>query len=242
MNPFSLICLGLAGMTHFVLGSRLLWLSRSTRGVPELLWGLTWLLAAIENFSDALSGVMPTPELKLTLRWVVAISFPLVVMAIFIANWRLFRPNAPWAKVVSILVSMTMVIIFVHQVAGPGIDVEFAGTTRSLLNWVDNVAINAGLIWAAAEAWRHYRMFDKRWRLGLASRMLGLRYFMWFGSAAAMVFFWGILWLNQAIGLPVWLFDISLPLVSLVSVILMWITFFPPEALVARLDQEAPAP
>lgn len=241
MNVLSLVCLGAAGSIHLVLGARLLWLSRRTRGAPELLWGLTWFMAAVENTSDALSGAVASPDLALALRWGVSVAFPLVAMVLFLANWRLFRPNDLWARIVCIAVCLVLVGIWIYEVTGPGLDVPFAGTSRSLLNWANNLAMTIGLIWATLEAWRNFRMFEKRWRLGLVKRLLAFRYLLWAGSGSAMVVFWAILWLNQAEVLPVWLFDLSLPLASLISAGLMWVTFFPPVWLCQRLDQEAPA-
>jgi len=51
-----------------------------------------------------------------------------------------------------------------------------------------------------------------------------------------------VLWLSQGIGLPLWTLDVCLPLLSLVSVALMWIAFFPPAWLGSGRPSEAPAP
>jgi hypothetical protein len=231
--------LGLSGLFCLALGGRLLLLSRHTRGAPEFFWGLAWFLAAIENALWALGVAVSAGPLHLLLRWGVACVYPAVVIALMIANWRLFRPDCWWAKAACVGIAVALAIVWVLETAVIGLDVPMFSTKLSLLGFADDVGLTLGFLWAAIETGVHYRTFNRRSRIGLAPRFLAVRYLLWFGSSSILLLYWLMLWSRYVVATPTWFLDTSLPILMLASVLLMWVTFFPPRSLRRHFETEA---
>ncbi len=221
---------GLTAVLCLALGGRLLWLSRRTRGAPEFFWGLAWFLGATENTFAALSVAVSNDAVRLAMRWGVAIVYPAVVMTILVACWRLFRPDRLWPKVVCALAGASLLVIFVIETAVIGLDAPLLSTDLSLLGFANDVGMTLGFSWAAVETWLHYRTFEKRARIGLAPRFLSFRYLLWFYASSVLLLYWLMLWSRYVIATPRWFLDASLPFLMLGSVLLMWLTFFPPRS------------
>ena len=158
-----------------------------------------------------------------------------------VGNWRLFRPDRLWAKVVCVVVAVALAVVWVVEVAIIGFDVPLFSTGLSLLGFADDVGMTLGFLWAAIETRRHHLIFEKRARIGLAAPFLGYRYHLWFDACCILLLYWVMLWARYVVAIPGWVLDVSLPLMLLASIVLIWVTFFPPRSLRRRFDTESVA-
>ena len=96
-------------------GGRMVWTWRRTRQTPELAIGLTLLLGAI-------GGVVETTSFRLieaggdpqTAYWVQAASrvcYALGLTCLYVGLWRIFHPEAGWARALAVAGSLGSLII-----------------------------------------------------------------------------------------------------------------------------------
>ena len=224
-----------------VVGVRLLMLARRTRRLPELCFGLSFLSLGVLGYplsivarKAAIAGA-PVPGLLPT-----AFVFQdLASLAMFVATWQTFRPEARWPRyAVGVGVAMFAASLLGDSVLARTWVLRDGGVWYELGFW----ARAGAFIWAAVEAGQFYGAMLRRSKLGLADPVLVDRFRLWTISAcaisAAFLFFYlGRLWAeNVATSVPVLAATSSAGLVAGLSV---WLTFVPPKAYLERVRLRA---
>ena len=241
------IVAGLAGLisvlTSWLVGVRLVLLSRRTGQLPELLIGLALLLTgglwsplvAIGRQAVALSdGVR---------AGIVAVGcvgglLGMTSLAVFI--WRTYRPADRAAAIAACVVPLVLSAVFAAQWFGRGW-AEFARTESGpwlLASWT-GVAI---YVWSNLEAWRHYGMQRRRLALGLADPVVTDRMRLWALAMAAALAGSSILAVCQTAGVQVGGTALGLGLTAVVAcgaAACLWLAFAPPAAYLARVRRAA---
>lgn len=234
-----MVWLGAIGGLAFVLaavivGVRLMWLARRTRGLPELAIGaglfmmgglgypLTVLAQQVTQWPDAV-------RTALVLGHEVFGVVGMTLLAVF--NWRVFRPDALWAKafVGAVAVSITGLMLAQGATAGW---LGFA-EGRSFPFALAAIPNAATLVWAGLESIRYHRAMKKRARLGLASPALVDRFRLWAVGTLCAALVTVVSLGAQLQGADVTrLAALLLGTFGLVSAGSMWLAFLPPAAYV----------
>ncbi len=219
----------LISLALMALGGRLLAIARRNRSAPELLIGLylmlsppaTSLLMRVDRFDLAYQK-----DLQLVAFFLMALS------AVSLAGfaWRVFRPEALWAKclvglTVVYFLGMTGLIAFEFR--------DIAVETRSLMS---RVALLSIYVWVFVECHLHRRLLVRRLRLGLADPVVVNRFLLfeiWSGVLAvlpgAVLLLAGLFdpTKNEAYG-P--LFAVTVRITGFAIYAAMWFSFLPPKA------------
>jgi hypothetical protein len=169
----------------FVVGLRLLAMAGRSRGLPELTLGLALFLivgvgypvtlaarVVLLDDSPGLAGrlLLPLGSTLMNVGWA----------AIWVFTWRVFRPEATWARVLAS--GAIAALLLLAGVSGSrAIAVEDAsvlvrphvsGTLTLLLAL-------ASYVWTAAESLRYWALLRRRLALGLADPVVTNRFLLW---------------------------------------------------------------
>ncbi len=173
-------------LASLLVGGRLLWMARSTRGLPELVLGVGLFTmggigAPMISVAKAGTDLSDAVRAGLLAGYLVLATASSVMMLVF--TWRVFRPGPGAGRAVAILVSLIAVagpasIPFLSSVAEVLAD---RGGSAMLLN-LSSILVYS---WGAFEALRYASAMRKRARLGLADPLVANRIHLW-GIAMAM--------------------------------------------------------
>ncbi|MGH7291036.1 MAG: hypothetical protein ACREJT_07505, partial [Myxococcota bacterium] len=182
MAALSLFCLALYTLTSLVVGSRLILRSRHSRGLPELLMGLTYVTSSGVGYPLSVTSVFITNRPGMLTAVIVGEVLIVLGCSCFLFfNAVVFRPKAGWSLPAAALGSLLLaaggaVVIAAYLSTSDAVLVEArsrAGTAAMLF------ALGAGHAWTAIEGLRHYRMMRKRLVLGLADPVVANRFLLW---------------------------------------------------------------
>jgi len=214
-----------------VVGTRLLLLARRTRQLPETALGLAFVLAgtlgwALLFLSAQEDGVMGLPAPWL--RGAGVLSTALGSAGLWVFTWRVFRPDAPWARALCGLGIAAALV----GIAGEGLTNGFLRVDRGLWFWVGFAGRSLPFVWASAESIRYYRRMERQAALGLGDPGVQRRFLLWgVGSgAAAGVFAVGaatLLLTSDPSPLARPLPSILASVLGLVAAVSFWLAFFP---------------
>jgi hypothetical protein len=220
-----------------VVGVRLLLLAARTRQSPEACFGVSFLFMGVLGYPLAIvarkAALAGTP-----LPWLLSTGLGfqnVAALAMFVATWRTFRPQAGWPLAVVWLAAA----VFVASLTGDSLvagrwQLHDGGVWYQLGFWTRAAAY----AWAAAEAIRYYGVMRRRLALGLADPLVTDRFRLWAISSTAitagfLVFFAGRTGAaNAATSAPVLL---ATSTVGLVAGVTMWLAFLPPAGYVRRV-------
>jgi len=213
-------------------GVRLLLVARRTRGLPEVLFGFTFLSTALgQAFGQiGMRLLWPTPgPLATTMN---ALTFALVTLgtaALGLVVWRVFRPGKGWgAALCAAVCGLTLLAYAIRLWDGDFTDAR--GQTRGYLLHI--TAWGILLAWTASEAIHYWSLLRKRLTLGLADPMATNQILLWgisgiFAFGGGGMVGYALFVLHQH---PLELFGITAVLMATVvgSSMSMWCAFFPP--------------
>jgi len=213
-------------------GVRLLLVVRRTRGLPEFLFGFTFLSTALgQAFGQAGMRVLwSTPgPLATTMNALTFAFVALGTVALWLVVWRVFRPGKGWGAALCVVgCGLTLLAYAVRLWDG-----DFAhngGETRGFLLHV--TARGILLAWTSAEAIHYWSLLRKRLALGLADPMATNQILLWgisgiFAFVGTSVVGYAIFVLRQH---PLELVGSTAILMAVVvgSSVSMWCAFFPP--------------
>jgi len=220
-----------------VLGVRLLWLARRTREVPELAFGISFLCLGAFGYplSIAARGGAGGPEVAGTLLLVALTAQDVAALAIAVGTWRTFHPEQRWMAGVVLAVGLA----FVASLVGQGRTVGYLGGTDGGAWYYLGFGLRfAAHVWSCGVAFRYTVQLKRRLALGLADPVVADRITKWawtslFISVGFAIFLAARLaGANPGKSMPVL---VSTSLISVASVITMWLAFFPPRAYLERV-------
>jgi hypothetical protein len=234
---------GIFALVGLVVGVRLLLIWRSTRKLPELLIGLSFLLEAVltnvlnvaEKFAPRLPAALERPI------HIGVVLFPCAAaVCLAIGAWRVFRPREAWARNLVIvcaaaLLAYTVDNTYPHQGAyGP----------RNLAWWWVSIVFRAGAhAWMGFEAYLYQRPMQRRVRLGLADPVVADRLWLWSLAGGISALIWLVAGVARGMGGSAGLqHPLTLELIAvmgLLSSAANWLVFMPPEAYLRRVQRRA---
>jgi hypothetical protein len=242
--------LALASAVAFVavgatVGTKLLWLARRTRALPETLVGASlFLLSAVAwPLLLVVSAPEPPPGAVLRAAWAgAALAMAFGWSGVFLFTWRVFRPGVGWGR----------------WLAGLGISVELAAGLAGVVRAVGladplelRTASASGLVlllgalvvyaWTAFESFHYRALLRRRIPLGLADPLVADRFGLWgytglfgFGSIAPAVL------AQLSGGDPNSLAShLVVGVFGLLSSVVLYIAFLPPAAYVRHVRARA---
>lgn len=161
-------------LTILIVGVRLLLLARRTRKPPELWLGLAMSLPVVGNVLVVVGLDLGVPD---PLGWRLAAVGSLIInlgfSAIAAFNRKVYRPEARWAAwlvvtIAAAAVAMPIASVFLPHPGG-----------KSLMYWPE-FALRAGCyVWGAGEAFRYFRLMQRRVRFGLSDPLVANRFLLW---------------------------------------------------------------
>lgn len=231
-------------LANALVGVRLLLLARRTRKLPELTFGLCFVLFGAFGLPLSIAarrGLAPSPEAAGLLLAAGFLAQNLACLALAVSNWRTFRPDRPLA----LLAVVAVAAAFGVSLAGQALTVGFRGAADGGAFYVVGYLARMGtFVWASAEAVRYWTLLRRRLPLGLADPVIVNRLALWsLGSIAVVVGFvaFGMARLadvNPAAS-PAVLATSSVA--GLVAGVALWLAFAPPAAYLRRIAAPARA-
>lgn len=219
-------------VVSLAVGIRLILLWTRTRMLPELLIGVGVLGIGPVGFGSMIAGMVVSktnPEAGNLLFMLAFLAIAIGVLSKWLFNWRVYYPHSKALAPVVALVGLVLVGQFFYYILGPG----FAQVGSMSVVSISRSALQVGcLLWGSFEALRFWRRMLRRSALGLASREVTNRFFLWgLGAGAAG--------LGTAVGTIAsvvtgkTLLEIPWVLASssahgFVAAIAMWLAFLPP--------------
>ncbi len=230
MGAVVAVGLGAFFVASAVLGTRLLWVARRTRELPEIAIGLSFLLAGALGFLLEVVGQAPAaalpPAVVGPLTAAGKLSIDLGIAAQLVFTWRVFRPNRAWACAFAAWSGCLLAASFLGQALD-----GFSG--RQLYGfwfWVDFTGRAAAPAWCSFESLRYYTMMRRRVKLGLADPVSAHRFLLWgLGSGAGFTMFLTGLVARIFGGGPFTNVSVlAMSSLGLFAAVAYWLTFFPP--------------
>ncbi len=226
-----------------VVGVRLLLLARRTRRLPELCLGLCCLLLGGIGLPLSLvarGGLAASrPELAGQL---LAVGFAFqnaACLALFVATWRIFRPDAGWAAGLSWAAGLAMLASLVGQAATVGFR---GGVDQGAFYQLGFVARALAFAWGGFEAGHYALLLRRRIRLGLADPVVADRFRLWALCCLAVVFGFASFAASRALGVEPATSPVVLSVTSVVGSVAgvaLWLAFLPPRAYLRRVAARA---
>jgi len=167
-----------------VVGIRLLLRARQVWPLPELSLGVYFLMSAVIGtipqlivYSSLTDPSLAMPDATARVMLCIAV-FTMAVGAssVYVFTWKVFRPDAWWAKGIAIAGGSTLAVGFVWEAVAEGFaPVVFAGPGH-WLGWAARTVAMLGVTW---ESGRYYWMLRRRMRLGLADPVVTNQFLLW---------------------------------------------------------------
>lgn len=234
-------------LTSGAMGVRLLWLSRTTGGLPERLIGaafviMTWLALPIMAASGM--GRVQVIDVRMGLL-ITATAFLWVGFTCMVSFTReTFRPQQWWAGMLSTLISSCMAGACCGLIAAlltsPGEMTTFQA--GKLWTGLLRVPMLSAFAWAAFEGFQQYGMARKRARLGLGNPIVRNRFLLWglVGLSQVFVHTTSLVLHSRDIpmlGAPLGIFVVASG--SALGSVMMFLLFLPPGSYVRFVERRA---
>jgi hypothetical protein len=219
------LCVGAFTVAVLVVGTRLLWLARRTRQLPELLIGVAFLGCGL-GYLGVIGARAPALGAHAhTVHMLGRTAYSVGCAAVAVVTWRVFRPGgiAPLLLVCGLFLGIGAGFV------GDMLFEDLAFRVTTPLFWAGLAAAAATFGWAALESIRYYGMLRRQRRIGLADRGVARRILLW-GLAAGAIFavYPTVAWSVVATGDPNGEGQrLAASLCTLVASICIWAAFFP---------------
>jgi hypothetical protein len=244
MQTFGMLGMAVVAVVTFAVGTRLLLLARRTRQLPELAFGSGFLCGAVGSAAGQLGQRLLWSEPGPLASVMNTACFGLMIFGtvmIFVAVWRIFRPDFAWAKLACALGSVVTLVAFGIRIADGDLVMGQIETRGLLLYMIARVAL---FVWISAEALRYHAMLRRRLALGLADPVATNQILLWGVAGMAMLGTQGTITTSIFL-LHRHPFDLpaATALITLLCLLLsvsMWCAFFPPAALRRFVATHAP--
>jgi hypothetical protein len=227
-------------------GVKLLVLARRTRGFPELVVGFSLFILSGVAWPLMLVARAPVPEAVLRAAFLGAsVAMALGWAGVFLFTWRVFQPNAGWARA---LAAAGIAAQLAAGVAGAlralTLPDATALRTPALPGLVLLLSAQAVYAWTALESFRYRALLRRRIPLGLADPLVADRFGLWgwtglCGGGSILP----ATWASLTGGDPgSQLSHLVVGICGLVSSGVLYLAFLPPAAYVRFVRENAPVP
>lgn len=166
-------------------GVRLLWVGYRTRDAPPLLLGACYLFGGVLGWAFIVLGVACQESMPLVARslgYVGLLCFSGGLLCIARLCWRVFSPRSPWARTLFWLLTVVLLVEYVHNVGITGVPFP---PTRSIWWWPGMIGRTAIIAWVPVASLTHHRRLRLRLALGLADPQATNRMLLWGLSGTA---------------------------------------------------------
>jgi hypothetical protein len=223
-------------VTSLFVGTRLLILARRTRGFPEFIVGMGFLMVGGSGYPlSAISGygVKTVGEVLFPAYVVGHVVTLLGIFCFVLFTWKSFRPEAGWARTLVVVTGIGLLTI------GCGCIVTFAGSDPSLpshlaahgWNTAGYLFFSVPFAWSAVEAQQAFRASRRREAIGLADPVVTNRLMLWsLFAIVALVMVAGNLF-AQLSGQPIFASSVALLATGVGSIVTsgaLYLAFAPP--------------
>lgn len=242
MIAIAALAMGVQVLVCTVAGVRLLVRAARQRGIPEAGFGFCFLALGAIGYPVSLAarnGLASSPELAGHLLLVGLAAQNLACLALFIATWRVFRPQQPAAAAATLLAA----VAFAASLVGQHLTVGFAGAADGgAFYWIGFLPRAAAFAWSAAESFRYFGLMRRRVALGLGDPVVSDRFRLWGAASAQIALAFLVFGAARVLGVHP---ATSPPVVLITSVCAfgcsatLWLAFFPPAAYLARMRASA---
>jgi hypothetical protein len=230
---------GLGGSLYLfaavVVSIRLLVLAHRTRGLPELLLGLTFLLSgaigSCLEVAGMVSAQLQAEPGQVGMLLMIGKCFAAAGVACFVLFiWWVFHRDQRWALVpATAVIAMALVALAGMAAAGT----LSSGVSQAPWFWIEFVSRFATQCWLGLEAGRYYLRMKRRMKLNLADPVVTNRFLLWTIAA-----FFGAVLMATVLAPAVFGRTHLLSHAALVvfgvsgaaAAACYWLAFFPPEA------------
>ncbi|MFI5315579.1 MAG: hypothetical protein ACHQ6T_07750 [Myxococcota bacterium] len=248
MISLTSVCLVTYTIASAIVGVRLLVRASRSRGVPELLAGLSYVGAPALGYPIAIvSSQLPDRAIAVPLYIVGEILLVSGCCCFLVFTVKVFRPGTGWA--------MTMAWIGSAILVASGF-----GITRAFVSYTDPVQVTTharaplaamvgvlalSYVWTALEGFRYYRMMRKRMTLGLADAVVTNRFLLWTFSGLTSVAWISVSAIMLAVGYNLATNPINVSATcagGILNTVFLVLIFMPPAAYTRWLTRSARAP
>jgi len=229
MTAVQLVFIIIVVVLELVIGIRLIQLARRSRGWAESFWGWAWVLDALSQAGAELAKKVEHATVGSVLEWFFAGMGSASIMCLGLGIWLVFRPEERAVRtLLAFALSALSVTYLTLMVAGDAPLREFGVTASRAMTWTNRSAACLFLAWGVVESLLAYASSARQERLGLATRLQTMRFQFWSVSGSAILLFLLILISRDVLGTPRAVVRAAQPILALIAVSAMWLTFFPP--------------
>ncbi len=235
---------GLFVVACLIVGGRLMWLAKSTRGLPEFVLGAGLFFMGGVGYPLLTAALHATGLSDATRSAMIYANICVTITGMWGVAWftrRVFRPSETWATALLFGIVACYSALALFQIVGPGV-MAFIDSPNSGI-WSRNAAVGCvAMSWAGIESLRYYRMQRRRLALGLADAVVTERFRLWgiaILSADAITLVNVIFML---LGIPIAGTAVGSVLVGtlgLVTAGCLWLAFVPPQFYIDRIRERA---
>jgi hypothetical protein len=217
----------LISVALMILGLRLLRIARQNSSAPEFLIGLylifsppaTSILMRIHRFD---------PQYQPMLQTVVGVGMAIASVCLAAFAWRVFRPNALWARFLTGLIACYFVggVVLGIVDRSAGSHETYSAITRFVLVGI--------YLWLWIECHRHRKVLLKRMKIGLADPVVVNRFLLfeiWFGVLAllpGLVILVAAFLTSSGASTSGPIFALAVRIAGVFIYATMWLSFLPP--------------
>lgn len=235
MALLALLGISAFGVVSFVVGLRLVLLSRRTGLLPERLIGTSLFLAGGLGTALLVASGFAGDR-----RWLVATASVLMinlgVAALGVFTWRVFRPTLLGATLVAACLALLFLSMIVDRFTG-----EYLGARRTEFSIAADYAGRLLLYgWATWESLRQYALARRRVRIGLTEPLVANRFLLWGIGTSAALGIWLHAFCREFVQRPDPVEShLVITVLGSTCALVIWLAFFPPRAYRARFAPAA---
>ena len=246
MHALAGIAIAVLVGTSILVAVRLLLLHRRTGGWPELMLGAMLLLSVGVGYPMSIAATRAGHDWAATFQGIAFVGVACGFSLLFVFTWRVFRPEARWARVLA----GVGVIALLGKALHGCLQVYQSGAIDMMEMPVGEILLQTGpvivaYLWTAFESLHYYGVMRRRVSIGLADVAVTDRFLLWglMGLTSAS----GVLLNTWAVVVHVDTFhSVGVPIASsitgLLQTVFLVLAFVPPHAYVAWVRSRAGAP
>jgi hypothetical protein len=220
----------LAGTSYLIVGIYLLRKSSTTRGRPEFYLGLAFLMDGLSYGFSELPFAIGADALVPAFSFLGRVFGDGCALAIALFTWRVFRPDARWARRLAWL----SVALIAAGLVVSGLEHDWDGMSplRYKGFWLDWLGGVAPFLWLSFESSRRYLVTRRRIPLGLIDPLVCNRYLLIavYATLGSLTFFilvpMYIVYEIRGTWVPG--FDLATGLAEIICLVALWVSFSAP--------------